>query len=145
MESDKYYYSAKTGGFYRDFDRELYENTNSGWPEDAVVITNDEYKSLFEGQAVGKIITADSKGKPTLTNPIIEWNKIAETQRQSLLTEANTTIADWRTELQLDVISDYDKAILVKWMAYIKALKELDLSTIHDESGLSLVTWPSKP
>lgn len=145
MGSDKYYYSAKTGGFYRESDRELYENTNSGWPEDAVVITNNEYKSLFEGQAVGRIITADSKGKPTLTNPVIEWNKIAETQRQSLLSEASTTIADWRTELQLDVISECDKAILVKWMAYIKALKELDLSTIHDESGLSLVTWPSKP
>lgn len=145
MESDKYYYSAKTGGFYRESDRALYENTNTGWPEDAVVITNDEYKSLFDGQAVGKIITADGKGKPTLTDPIIEWQKIAETQRQSLLSEASTTIADWRTELQLEVISDYDKAILVKWMAYIKALKELDLSSINDESGLSLVTWPSKP
>ena len=145
MESDKYYYSAKTGGFYRESDRELYEKTNTGWPEDAVVITNNEYKSLFEGQAVGKIIAADSKGKPTLTDPIIEWQKIAETQRQSLLSEASTTIADWRTELQLDVISDYDKVILVKWMAYIKALKELDLSSINDESELSLVTWPSKP
>ncbi len=54
----------------------------------------------------------------------------ASAQRQSLLTAANVVTSDWRTELQLGVITDEDKAGLIKWMAHnIKALKALDFFT----------------
>lgn len=69
----------------------------------------------------------------------------AESKRQELLTAANETIDDWRTELQLDVISDDDKASLVKWMAYIKALKALDLSNVTDEDSFESIEWPESP
>lgn len=69
----------------------------------------------------------------------------AESKRQELQTAANDTIADWRTELQLDTISDDDKASLVKWMAYIKALKALDLSSVTDETGFEGIDWPTLP
>ncbi len=39
-----------------------------------------------------------------------------------------STVADWQTELALGNISDDDKASLVKWMNYIKALNTLDFS-----------------
>jgi len=69
----------------------------------------------------------------------------AESKRQELLTTANETIADWRTELQLDVISDDDKASLIKWMAYIKALKALDLSNVTDDDSFESIEWPESP
>ena len=74
-----------------------------------------------------------------------EWEAKAEAQRQNLLSAANAATADWRTELQLDVISEDDKASLVKWMAYIKALKALDLNSVSDEAGYSAIVWPEKP
>ncbi|EOV3348774.1 MULTISPECIES: tail fiber assembly protein [Edwardsiella] len=63
----------------------------------------------------------------------------AEAYRQSLLDEANAVTADWRTELALGVINDVDKAKLIAWMEYIKAVKAADTSTAPD------ITWPPKP
>lgn len=69
----------------------------------------------------------------------------AESQRQYLLSVANSTTADWRTELQLEVISDVDKASLIEWMAYIKDLKKLDFTEVNDEAGYEVIEWPPKP
>ncbi len=66
----------------------------------------------------------------------VDYQAKAETTRQKLLDAANSTIADWRTELALDEISDDDKASLTKWMAYIRALKTLDLSGVKDAARL---------
>lgn len=143
--SDNYYYSAKTGGFYRESDKEIYEMSPDGWPQDAVAVTAKEYRLLLEGQAIGKVIIAGNSGKPKLIDHIINWQACAEQQRQNLLTAANATIADWRTELQLDVIGEEDKAALIKWMSYIKAVKALDLTAINDEGEYKAVIWPILP
>ncbi|EIK2585819.1 tail fiber assembly protein, partial [Salmonella enterica] len=45
----------------------------------------------------------------------------------------------------LGIISDEDKACLVKWMTYIKALKALDLSSVKNEAGFKDINWPDKP
>lgn len=87
----------------------------------------------------------DGKNIVRRTYTAEEWQSRAEAQRQNLLTAANVTTADWRTELQLDTLSDDDKASLVKWMAYIKALKVLDLSSVSDEAGYSSINWPEEP
>ncbi|SUG37848.1 bacteriophage tail protein [Salmonella enterica subsp. arizonae] len=50
----------------------------------------------------------------------VDYHAKAETTRQKLLTDANSTIADWRTELALGEISDDDKVSLTQWMAYIQ-------------------------
>lgn len=76
---------------------------------------------------------------------IFNYAAKAESRRQSLLSAANATIADWRTELQLGVISDDDKARLVTWMAYIKALKAVDFACVKDEMGYKAIEWPDKP
>jgi len=142
---EQYYYSAKTGGFYRESDRDVYEASANGWPGDTVLVSDDEYNSLFDGQANGRIITADDSGRPVLTDPVIDWQAAAVQKRQNLLTTASEVTADWRTELQLGIISDEDKNCLVKWMAYIKRIKALDLSSINDEAGLNQIAWPNKP
>lgn len=74
----------------------------------------------------------------------VDYAGLAEKQRQSLLADANTTISYWRTELMMDVISDDDKASLAKWMAYIKAVKALDLTGVTNEEGYKAIKWPEK-
>ncbi|EAB1665106.1 tail fiber assembly protein [Salmonella enterica subsp. enterica] len=75
----------------------------------------------------------------------VDYHAKAETTREKLLTDANSTIADWRTELALGEISDNDKASLTKWMAYIRELKTLDLAGVSDETTFTAIRWPSLP
>ncbi|EJW0552119.1 tail fiber assembly protein [Enterobacter hormaechei] len=63
----------------------------------------------------------------------------AEQQKAALLAEAQTTISLWQTELQLGIISDEDKASLIAWMKYIKAVQAVDTSKAPD------IIWPDKP
>lgn len=63
----------------------------------------------------------------------------AEQQKAALLTEAQTTISLWQTELQLGIISDEDNASLIAWMNYIKAVQGGDTSKAPG------ITWPDKP
>ncbi|ECW8874321.1 tail fiber assembly protein [Salmonella enterica] len=63
----------------------------------------------------------------------------ADQQKTALLSEAQATISLWQTELQLGIISDEDKASLIAWMNYIKAVQAVDTSKAPD------ITWPDKP
>ncbi|ASD61558.1 TPA: tail fiber assembly protein [Enterobacter kobei] len=63
----------------------------------------------------------------------------AEQQKAALVLEAQATISLWQTELQLGIISDEDKASLIAWMNYIKAVQTVDTSKAPD------ITWPDKP
>lgn len=65
--------------------------------------------------------------------------EVAERQKAALLLEAQATISLWQTELQLGIISDEDKASLIAWMNYIKAVQAVDTSKAPD------ITWPDKP
>lgn len=63
----------------------------------------------------------------------------AEQQKAALLLEAQATISLWQTELQLGIIGDEDKASLIAWVNYIKAVQAVDTSKAPD------ITWPDKP
>ncbi|EPD1098509.1 tail fiber assembly protein [Escherichia coli] len=63
----------------------------------------------------------------------------AEQQKTNLLNAANSKISLWQTELQLGIISDEDKASLIAWIGYIKAVTATDTSTAPD------VIWPELP
>ena len=65
--------------------------------------------------------------------------KAADKQKAALLVEAQETISFWQTELQLGIISEEDKAILIAWMQYIKAVQAVDTSKAPD------IIWPEKP
>ncbi|AGQ88304.1 tail fiber assembly protein [Salmonella enterica subsp. enterica serovar 4,[5],12:i:-] len=75
----------------------------------------------------------------------VDYHAKAETTRQKLLDGANSTIADWRTELALGEINDDDKANLTQWMAYIRKLKTLDLSSVKDSATFTEIRWPELP
>ncbi|HEJ8089441.1 TPA: tail fiber assembly protein [Serratia liquefaciens] len=104
MKENTYYYSAKTGGFYDEVEKDIYENSLSGWPGDAVEITNYEYKSLFEGQAAGQIIVAGDDGKPYLIappEPTYEQQVAAvDKQKQVLIDDAMQSISVIQLKLQ---------------------------------------------
>lgn len=63
----------------------------------------------------------------------------ADAQKAALLSTANATISLWQTELQLGIISDDDKAALIAWIGYIKAVQAVDTSTSPE------ITWPEQP
>lgn len=65
--------------------------------------------------------------------------KAADKQKAALLVEAQKTISFWQTELQLGIISDEDKASLIAWMNYIKAVQSVDTSKVPD------ISWPVQP
>ncbi|EDD0499377.1 phage tail protein [Salmonella enterica subsp. enterica serovar Newport] len=75
----------------------------------------------------------------------VDYHAKAETTRQKLLTDANSTIAYWRTELALGEISDDDKVSLTQWMAYIRKLKALNLSEVKNEATFTAIRWPALP
>ncbi|HBA6820851.1 TPA: tail fiber assembly protein [Escherichia coli] len=138
------YFSPSTNGFYHSDLQDDYENAGT-WPDDLQEITDEEYQRLLQGQTDGFIIVSGENGYPVLKEPVINWQQKAETQRQRLLTAAQSVISDWKTELELGVISDEDKARLMQWMAYIKAVKALDLSTVTDKAAYDAIEWPVSP
>lgn len=139
------FYSAKNNGFYCADLRAVYDASANGWPDDAIHVTSADYENLLQGQSAGRIITAGSDGQPILSDPVINWQDRAEQQRKNCIATANETTSDWRTELQLDVITDDDRISLTNWMAYIRALKTLDLSAVDSEASFDAVDWPAEP
>lgn len=114
--------------------------------------------STETGEAVAITVPGDYPEGTTTQAPVTEydtWNgsewvtdteaqhtaevAAAEQQKAALLLEAQTTISLWQTELQLGIISDDDKASLIAWMNYIKALQAVDTSAAPD------INWPEKP
>ncbi|HCW2865449.1 TPA: tail fiber assembly protein [Escherichia coli] len=138
------YFSPSTNGFYHSGLQGDYENAGT-WPNDLQEITDEEYQRLLQGQTDGFIIVSGENGYPVLKEPVINWQQKAETQRQHLLAEAREITSDWKTELELGIISDDDKARLARWMAHIKSLKALDLSTVTDEASFYSINWPERP
>lgn len=57
------YFSSQTGGFYAT------EIHGDNIPDDAVEISESQHAALVEGQAQGKIIVPDEKGRPILQDP----------------------------------------------------------------------------
>ena len=114
--------------------------------------------STETGEAVAITAPGDySNGTTTLApaTPYDTWNgrkwvtdteaqhtadvEAAEQKKAALLVEAQATISLWQTELQLGIISDEDKASLIAWMSYIKAVQAVDTSAAPD------INWPEKP
>lgn len=120
----------------------VYEEAGS-LPEDIAPVSNETF-SIFSGTPPeGMLRGADDNGNPAWVSiPPLSHEQLveqAEEVKGELLNNAKSTISLWQTELQLDVISDEDKASLIAWMKYIKAVQAVDTSKAPD------VSWPDKP
>jgi hypothetical protein len=63
----------------------------------------------------------------------------AEALRAAKIQEVNTTTQLWQTQLALGMISDANKAKLIKWMTYADQLQAVDVTLAP------YVVWPEKP
>lgn len=132
----KIWFSAELNAFFQS---DWFEEQPAG----TVEITESEFDELMQKQSTGLLISHDENGNPIAVEPppptkeeIVSY---AEQQKTALLLEAQETISFWQTELQLGIISNADKASLIAWMSYIKALKAVDTSKAPD------ITWPTTP
>ncbi|RRZ90938.1 tail fiber assembly protein [Erwinia sp. 198] len=140
---NNYFYSKKTNGFYPEIMKADYESSPDGWPDDAVVVSEESYNKLYEGQAHGKIITADNDGNPILIDPpgptTGQLIALAEEQRGNLLAEATIAIAPLQDAVELDEATDEEKVQLAAWKKYRILLNRLNVNTAPD------IIWPEKP
>ncbi|MFC2858652.1 tail fiber assembly protein [Citrobacter farmeri] len=137
-----YLYSATANSFYPKSMKSDYESAGS-WPDDAIEVEDSIYEEFTAVPPDGKERKPDESGNPSWADipppSKDEQIAVAEEQKKALLLEAQATISLWQTELQLGLISDEDKASLIAWMNYIKAVQEVDTSKAPD------ITWPDKP
>lgn len=63
----------------------------------------------------------------------------AEEKKKQLISDAMNTVSVWQTEQSLGVIDDTDKAALIAWLKYIKALKAIETSVLTE------IVWPEQP
>lgn len=121
-----------------DYRGQIAYNTENGQPETVVLIGSlpDSLTLLAPDTPYDKW-----NGHQWVTDTAAQReNEVAEAEqkKQSLLTEAQSKIANWQTELQLDIISDDDKARLITWLNYIKEVQAVDTSKVPG-------AWPNKP
>ena len=117
-----YYYSPSTKGFY---DSEF----NTTIPEDAISITNIEYRTLHEGLVDGKQILVVN-GKPTLVEPkiVATWEDVRR-KRNSLLSKSDfTQLLDYPGNKEA-------------WAEYRQQLRDIP----EKFSDPNEVIWPPQP
>ncbi|KML21397.1 hypothetical protein VL10_18575 [Leclercia adecarboxylata] len=137
-----YVYSSKNDAFYPLELKDLYVAAKT-WPVDGIEVEESCFIEFTSTPPEGKVRAGGDDGLP-------EWKDIpppshedlvavAEKQKTALLAEATQAISFWQTELQLGIISDEDKASLIAWMKYIKAVQAVDTSKVPN------ITWPTPP
>lgn len=60
-------------------------------------------------------------------------------RRDRLLNEARAVITEWQAELSLDILPDDEKALLVRWLSYIRELKGMEPGPVDSAA------WPEVP
>lgn len=142
--TEKYYYSATTRGFYAESNKKQFENSPTGWPDDAMEVSNEKYEALFAGQAQGKCIVPDENGAPTLSDPPAPTKEqliaTSEAEKSHRLAVAQTTITVWQTKLLMGrKLTDSESENLNAWIDYIDAVTAVDTSAAPN------INWPTSP
>jgi len=60
-------------------------------------------------------------------------------RRDRLIKEARAVITEWQAELSLDILPDDEKALLVRWLGYIRELKGMEPGPVDNAA------WPEVP
>ena len=138
---EQYFYSPSLNGFFFLSLKPDYEKSETGWPEDAVLISERWYQYLISRSSV-KIIVADEYGQPVLADPapptMAELIKQAEEEKQTRLRAVREKTQLWQTQLSLGIISDADKQRLTDWMRYAQAVDAVVTDSLPD-------SWPEQP
>lgn len=142
--SNMYIYDAKTNGFYAVLLKESYELAGT-WPKAGVEVTEEEHKALMDGQSTGKVVSADSEGKPVLTDIEIDYVALATIERDRRMAIVTARINELvEAQDDGDITSD-ELTELATLRAYRTALRRLDFSNVTDKESYSAINWPEKP
>lgn len=131
-------YSPSTNGFYPE---EI--NYGDNLPKDLIVISDELYQNLLTGQSEGKVITANGKKLPYLSDmpPPTKEEAIALAigTKASLLSEATVAISPLQDSIDLDMATDEEERKLAAWKKYRVLVNRVDTSLAPD------IEWPEKP
>lgn len=128
-------YSPSTNGFYPE------DTCYINLPSDIIIISDELYFHLIDGQSAGRLITPNGSNKPYLSDPEINYVAAANAARLSLLDEANSVINgnQWPSKLQLGRLSESERIQFNQWLDYIDTVNAVDTSTAPD------INWPTAP
>ena len=133
--SNMYIYDAKTNGFYPVLLKESYELAGT-WPKAGVEVTEEEHKALMDGQSTGKVVSADSEGKPVLADIEIDYVALATAERDRRMAVVTARI-NQLTEAQDDGDITGDELTELATLREVRTkLRRLDLSKAPD------INWP---
>ncbi|EBG8978845.1 tail fiber assembly protein [Citrobacter freundii] len=133
-----YIYDAKTNGFYAVLLKESYELAGT-WPKAGVEVTEEEHKALMDGQSTGKVVSADSEGKPVLTDIEIDYVALATIERDRRMAIVTARINELVEAQDDDDITADELSELTALREYRTKLRRLDLRYAPD------VEWPPLP
>lgn len=112
-------------------------------PGDLVEITEEEWRSLIEGQSDGKVISSDEKGKPILTErPELtrdELQVLASGEKAQRLNVASNKIAPLQDAADLGIATNEEEVSLKEWKTYRVMVNRVDITSAPD------IEWPSSP
>lgn len=140
---DKVYFSASLPGFILAEWKDDGTYTEDTWPQDAVVLTDDEVSQFWKQAAPEGEMLGSAEGRPAwvnLTAPTHEeMVAAAEQQKQKLRSQADAEIA-WRQDaVDAGIATEEETAELAVWKTYRVLLMRVDTSTAPD------IEWPALP
>ncbi|NVE45129.1 tail fiber assembly protein, partial [Escherichia coli] len=112
-----YVWSAKANGFFPISEKEKFEASGL-WPDDGVIVSEEEHKKLFMDIPPGKQI-GTLNGKPALIDIPQPTKKeliaIAEVKKSQLREKADSEIS-WRQDaVDADIATDEETSTLTEW------------------------------
>ncbi|GGY07030.1 phage tail assembly chaperone [Paludibacterium paludis] len=133
------YFSQSTGGFY---DESVHCNL---MPPDSVELTDKHYRSLLDGQSVGKQIVAVADGKPVLVDPPEPTtNQLAvqaRIQRDGLVSSSDWIVARHRDQLDAGSKTSLPASQYTELIQYRQMLRD-----VPAQKGFpSSINWPTSP
>ncbi|MDE1478588.1 tail fiber assembly protein [Xenorhabdus bovienii] len=138
-----YFYSASRNSFYPTHMKQIYIN-NGTFPDDTVKVSESYFIEFAINSApIGKCRVAGVDGLPTWvdipqsTTKQLQQN--AERKKKDLMSQASNTIAPLQDAVDLDLVTDEEKAALIEWRKYRVLLNRIDCSTVPD------IVWPEQP
>lgn len=135
-----YYYSGTTGGFYLKG-----TNDPDSLPDDAIEISDERYRELWEGLSAGKVLVVDGVGAPVLVDPApptaAELSAVAKATRDSLLGIAAIRIAPLQDATDLGEATAAEASSLTAWKRYRVLLNRIEQQAGYPQA----VEWPESP
>lgn len=133
--NNMYIYDAKTNGFYAVLLKESYELAGT-WPKAGVEVTEEEHKALMDGQSTGKVVSADSEGKPVLADIEIDYVALATAERDRRSAAVTARINELVEAQDDGDITDAEQQELAALRDSRTKLRRLDLTKAPD------IDWP---